>query len=241
MKVVIAGAGNVGTYLAADLHAAGHEVLLIEIDPEVAARGAGLGVGWMVRDACEFSALDAAGLATTDVVVAATGDDEDNLVVALLAKQEFAVPRVVARVNHPKNHWLFNQAWGVDVAVSTPHLLAALVEEAVSVGSLVRLLRLESSGAHLVEVTLLPDSPAAGMELSRLGMPREATVVAVVRRDHVVVPRGDTLLEPGDEVLVLASPDSEDAVRSLLVARTELSGTDLSARTAATPMLAPGP
>jgi len=241
MKVVIAGAGNVGTYLAADLHAAGHEVLLIEIDPEVAARGAGLGVGWMVRDACEVSALDAAGLATTDVVVAATGDDEDNLVVALLAKQEFAVPRVVARVNHPKNHWLFNQAWGVDVAVSTPHLLAALVEEAVSVGSLVRLLRLESSGAHLVEVTLLPDSPAAGMELSRLGMPREATVVAVVRRDHVVVPRGDTLLEPGDEVLVLASPDSEDAVRSLLVARTELSGTDLSARTAATPMLAPGP
>jgi trk system potassium uptake protein TrkA len=162
--------------------------------------------------------LDAAGLATADVVVAATGDDEDNLVVSLLAKQEFAVPRVVARVNHPKNHWLFNQTWGVDIAVSTPHLLAALVEEAVSVGSLVRILQLESSGAHLVEVTLAPGSPAAGRELSRLGMPRDATVVAVVRRAHVVVPRGDTVLEPGDEVLVLASPDSEDAVRSLLVA-----------------------
>ena len=81
MKVVIAGAGNVGTYLAADLHRAGHEVLLMEIDPDVARRGAGLGVQWMVRDACEVSALDAAGLATTDVVVAATGDDEDNLVV----------------------------------------------------------------------------------------------------------------------------------------------------------------
>ncbi len=218
MKVFIAGAGNVGTYLAADLHRAGHEVLLMEIDPDVAERGAVLAVQWMVRDACEVSALDAAGLATADVVVAATGDDEDNLVVSLLAKQEFAVPRVIARVNHPKNHWLFNQTWGVDIAVSTPHLLASLVEEAVSVGSLVRLMQLESSGAHLVEVTLASGSPAAGMELSRLGMPRDATVVAVVRRAHVVVPRGDTVLEVGDEVLVLASPESEDAVRSLLVA-----------------------
>lgn len=218
MKVVIAGAGNVGTYLAADLHRAGHEVLIIEIDPEVVLRGASLPVQWMARDACEVSALDAAGLATADVVVAATGDDEDNLVVSLLAKQEFAVPRVVARVNHPKNHWLFNQTWGVDIAVSTPHLLAALVEEAVSVGSLVRLLQLESSGAHLVEVTLALGSPASGLELSRLGMPRDATVVAIVRRAHVVVPRGDTVLEAGDEVLVLASPESEDAVRSLLVA-----------------------
>lgn len=223
MKVVIAGAGNVGTYLAADLHRAGHEVLIMEIDPDVAERGSPtLPVQWMVRDACEVSALDSAGLATADVVVAATGDDEDNLVVSLLAKQEFAVPRVIARVNHPKNHWLFNQTWGVDIAVSTPHLLASLVEEAVSVGSLVRLMQLESSGAHLVEVTLAAGSPAAGRELSRLGMPRDATVVAVVRRAHVVVPRGDTVLEVGDEVLVLASPESEDSVRSLLVAPTVL-------------------
>jgi len=222
MKVVIAGGGNVGTYLALDLQQAGHDVLVIEIDPDVAARGANLGLKWMVRDACEVSALDLAGLATADVVVAATGDDEDNLVVSLLAKQEFAVPRVIARVNHPKNHWLFNEAWGVDVAVSTPHLLAALAEEAVSVGSLVRLMQLESSGAHLVEVTLAPGSPAAGVELASLGMPRDASVVAVVRRAHVVVPRGDTVLEAGDEVLVLVSPESEDAVRALLVAGTAL-------------------
>ncbi|MDA8303494.1 MAG: TrkA family potassium uptake protein [Actinomycetota bacterium] len=218
MNVVIAGGGNVGTYLALDLKDAGHDVLVIEIDPDVAGRGAHLGFKWMVRDACEVSALDLAGLATADVVVATTGDDEDNLVVSLLAKQEFAVPRVIARVNHPKNHWLFNQTWGVDVAVSTPHLLAALTEEAVSVGSLVRLMQLESSGAHLVEVTLAPASPAAGVELAQLGLPRDASVVAVVRHAHVVVPRGDTVLEPGDEVLVLASPESEDTVRSLLVA-----------------------
>ena len=218
MKVVIAGGGNVGTYLTRDLTIAGHDVLVIEIDPAVAERGAGLGLKWMVRDACEVSALDLAGLSTTDVVVAATGDDEDNLVVSLLAKQEFAVPRVIARVNHPKNHWLFNKTWGVDVAVSTPHLLAALVEEAVSVGSLVRLMQLESSGAHLVEVTLAPGSPVVGIELARVGMPREATVVAVVRRTHVVVPRGDTVLEVGDEVLVLTAPESEEEVRALLVA-----------------------
>src|SRR6266536_6367722 len=141
MRVVVAGAGNVGRYLA-----------------------------------------------RADVLVSATGDDEDNLVISLLAKQEFAVPRVVARVNHPKNHWLFNESWGVDVSVSTPHLLTALVEEAVSVGSLVRLLQFEGGEARLVEVTLAGASPAAGQSLVELSFPREATVVAVLRDRHLVVP-----------------------------------------------------
>ena len=173
----------------------------------------------MVADACEVTSLDAAGMATVDVVVAATGDDEDNLVVSLLAKQEFAVPRVVARVNHPKNQWLFNESWGVDVSVSTPQLLTALVEEAVSVGSLVRLLQFEGGNAHLVEVTLADDSPAAGITLVDLGVPRDATVVAVVRDDRLIVPRGDTRLAAGDEVLVLVTADAEDVVQQLLVGR----------------------
>ncbi len=173
MKVAIAGAGSVGTAIASDLHAGGHDVLVIEQDPDLVARIRGdLDITWVVADACEVASLDAAGLATVDVVVAATGDDEDNLVVSLLAKQEFAVPRVVARVNHPKNQWLFNESWGVDVSVSTPQLLTALVEEAVSVGSLVRLLRFEGGNAHLVEVTLADDSPA-GRGLA--GRPRGAT------------------------------------------------------------------
>ncbi|MGH9102834.1 MAG: potassium channel family protein [Acidimicrobiales bacterium] len=218
VKVVIAGAGNVGTFLAADLDQAGHEVLVIEADPDLVARLAPtLDVRWLAGDACEVSTLDSAGLAEVDVVIAATGDDEDNLVISLLSKQEFAVPRVVARVNHPKNRWMFDQTWGVDVSVSAPHLLSALVEEAVSVGSLVRLLQLDSSGARLVEVTLAEDSPAAGRSIAELGMPRDATVVAIARHSHVVVPRGDTLLEPADEVLVLVSPESEDAVRHQLV------------------------
>ena len=216
MKVAIAGAGNVGTYIAADLRDAGHDVMIIEQDPDLVARLQGeVPVTWVVGDACEVTTLDEAGIDRVDVMVAVTGDDEDNLVISLLAKQEFAVPRVVARVNHPQNQWLFNETWGVDVSVSTPHLLTALVEEAVSVGSLVRLLQFQD--ARLVEVTLADDSPAVGAAISGLGVPRDATIVAVIRERHVIVPRGETEMLPGDEVLVLVTPDAEEKVKSLLV------------------------
>jgi trk system potassium uptake protein TrkA len=218
MKVAIAGAGNVGTSIASDLRAAGHEVLLIEQDPDLVGRlRPTLDVAWFEGDACEVNNLHKAGLADADVVVAATGDDEDNLVVSLLAKQEFAVPRVVARVNHPKNRWLFNETWGVDVSVSTPHLLTALVEEAVSVGSLVRLLQFAQGEARLVEVTLADESPARGRPLAELDVPRDATIVAVIRDNRVVVPRGDTVLYPHDEVIALVTDESEEPVRALLV------------------------
>ncbi len=218
MKVAIAGAGSVGTAIARDLHANGHDVMVFEQDPELVERLRGtLDVEWIAADACEVSSLQAAGMAAVDVVVAATGDDEDNLVISLLAKQEFAVPRVVARVNHPKNQWLFNESWGVDVSVSTPQLLTALVEEAVSVGALVRLLQFQGGAAHLVEVTLADDSPAAGTAIADLGFPRDATVVAVVRDDRLVVPRGDTVLQSGDEVLVLVTADAEQEVHSLFI------------------------
>ncbi len=218
MKVAIAGAGNVGTAIAKDLAAHGHDVLLIEKDVDLVERlRPTVDVTWVAADACEVSSLDAAGMARVDVAVAATGDDEDNLVISLLAKQEFAVPRVVARVNHPSNQWLFNESWGVDISVSTPQLLTALVEEAVSVGSLVRLLQFERGNAHLVEVTLAEASPAAGASLVDLQFPRDATVVAVVRGDRLVVPRGDTLLSAGDEVMVLVTAEAEEAVQQLLV------------------------
>ena len=175
VKVAIAGAGSVGTSIASDLHANGHDVLVLERDPELVERlRPTLDITWVAADACEVASLDAAGLATVDVVVAATGDDEDNLVISLLAKQEFAVPRVVARVNHPKNQWLFNESWGVDVSVSTPQLLTALVEEAVSVGSLVRLLQFQGGAAHLVEITLADDSPANDTAIADLDFPRDA-------------------------------------------------------------------
>jgi trk system potassium uptake protein TrkA len=209
VKVAIAGAGSVGTAIAGDLHANGHEVLLFERDPDLVERlRPSLDITWIAADACEVSSLDAAGLATVDVVVAATGDDEDNLVISLLAKQEFAVPRVVARVN---------QSWGVDVSVSTPQLLTALVEEAVSVGSLVRLLQFQGGAAHLLEITLAEDSPANDIAIADLDFPRDGVVVAVVRADRLIVPRGDTMLQSGDEVLVLSTADAEDAVHRLFI------------------------
>lgn len=218
MKVTVAGAGKVGRFLAEELADGGHDVLLIEKDPAlVATLDTPEGVRTVAADACEVSSLQAARVDEADVMVAVTGDDEDNLVISLLAKQEFAVPRVIARVNHPRNHWLFNEAWGVDVAVSTPQLLAALVEEAVSVGVLVRLLQFEGGNTRLVEVTLAEGSPAKGATVADLGLPRGSSVVALVRDGHVVVPRSDMVLDVGDEVLLLASAQIEDdELRQLL-------------------------
>jgi trk system potassium uptake protein TrkA len=221
MKVIIAGGGSVGRYMAGQLQDSGHEVTLIDTDPSVVAQGQAtrtpVGVTWFLGDACEVGTLRAVGASDADIVAAVTGDDEDNLVVSLLSKQEFAVPRVLARVNNPKNEWMFTDMWGVDVSVSTPHLLTALVEEAVTVGSFVRLLSLEGGKARLAEVTLAKGSPAIARELTDLGLPRESTVVAVLREGHVVVPRGDTVLHEGDEVLVLVTGGVEDDVRKALV------------------------
>ena len=158
MRVAIAGAGAVGRSIALELVDNNHQVMLIErelsnIDPESVEAAE-----WVHADACELASLEEAGLETCDVVIAATGDDKVNLVVSLLAKTEFAVRRVVARVNDPTNEWLFGQNWGVDVAVSTPRLLAALVEEAVAVGDLVRLMTFRQGQANLVEVTLPEDT-----------------------------------------------------------------------------------
>ncbi len=217
MRVAIAGAGNVGLFIANDLQAAGHDVLLIEQNSAVAERAVSAdGVSWCIADACEVNSLRAAHLEDCEVAVAATGDDEDNLVFSLIDKQEFAVPRVIARVNHPKNEWLFNENWGVDLSVSTPHLVTALVEEAVSVGRLVRLLQFEGGNARLVEVTLADDSPIIDRAIKDLDIPRDATFVAVVRGEHVVMPRGDTIFQTGDEVLAMVTPDSEDDVRRIL-------------------------
>src|SRR5262249_10075860 len=152
MRVVIAGGGKVGTFIASELHGAGHDVLLVEVDPDGVRQAESFndppGVQWLVADACEVSEFARAEPEKADVVAAVTGDDEDNLVISLLAKQEFAVPRVVARVNNPKNDWMFNEMWGVDIAVSTPHLITGLVQEAVTVGSFVRLLAFEGNRAR---------------------------------------------------------------------------------------------
>jgi trk system potassium uptake protein TrkA len=150
------------------------------------------------------------------VVIAATGDDKANLVVSLLAKTEYGVPRVVARINHPNNEWLFNESWGVDVAVSTPRLLSALVEEAVSVGDLVRLMTFRQSEATLVELTMPDGAPLVGQRIGGIDWPADTALVAILRDGRVIVPQQDDPLETGDELLFVTSEDVEDQLARLL-------------------------
>lgn len=216
MRIAIAGAGSVGRSIAAELVDNGHQVMLIDrnaaaITPELIEAAE-----WVQADACELASLEDAGLHTCDVVIACTGDDKVNLVLALLAKTEFAVGRVVGRVNDPRNEWLFNESWGVDVAVSTPRILAALVEEAVTVGDLVRLFTLRQGQANLVEVTLSSTAAIAGHPVRDLKLPVDAALVTILRGGRVIVPQADEPLEIGDELLFVASPDVEDEIRRAL-------------------------
>ena len=216
MRVAIAGAGAVGRSIAAELIENQHEVMLIErdlaaIEPETVERAE-----WVNADACELASLDEADLESCDVVIAATGDDKVNLVVSLLAKMEFAVRRVVARVNDPRNEWLFDETWGVDVAVSTPRMLAAVVEEAVSVGELVRLMTLRQGQANLIEVTLPETTPLAGRPVRDLRLPADAALVVILRGGRVIVPQPDDPLEGLDELLFVAAVDVEEEIRAAL-------------------------
>ncbi len=219
MKVIVAGGGAVGRHLAADLKEHGHQITLIEQEPRTAGKieSTAPGVEVVLGDACELWVLEKAQVAEADVVVAATGDDEDNLVISLLSKQEYGVPRVLARVNHPKNEWMFTDQWGVDDSVSPPHILTSLVEEAVSVGDLVRLLRLQKGQVTLVEMKLPEESPNAGRPLYELRLPPDSAIVAIIREGHVVIAVPETVLAVGDEILALASPDAEDEFRQAVV------------------------
>jgi len=216
MRVAIAGAGAVGKSIAAELLENGHEVLLIDKNSRSIQVDSLPRAVWLLADACEIASLDEAGLERCNVVIAATGDDKVNLVVSLLAKTEYGVPRVVARTNHPKNEWLFNESWGVDVAVSTPRLLSALVEEAVSVGDLVRLMTFRQSEASLVELTMPSDAPLAGSRIGDITWPADTALVAILRDGRVIVPEADDPLTAGDELLFVTSENVEDELGRLL-------------------------
>jgi trk system potassium uptake protein TrkA len=216
MRVVIAGAGNVGRSIARELLDNGHQVLLIEKAARAMKVDTVPEADWLQADACELDVLVQAGLQDCQVVVAATGDDKVNLVVSLLAKTEFGVDRVVARVNHPKNEWLFNESWGVDVSVSSPRLLAAVVEEAVSVGDLVRLLTFRQGEANLVELTLADDARIVGQTVGSITWPVDSALVTILRDGRVLVPTPDAALEGGDELLLVASTEVEPELNALL-------------------------
>ena len=216
MRVAIAGAGKVGRSIARELLGFGHEVLLIDREADLARPGVVEGAEVLHADACELAALEQADLPRCQVVVAATGDDKVNLVVSLLAKTEFGVPRVVARVNHPKNEWMFDETWGVDVAVSTPRMLSALVEEAVSIGDLVRLFTFRQGEAELVEITLPADSPSVAQRVGSMPWPPDTALVAIVRGPRVIAPSADDTLEVGDELLFVCDPVQEPELQRML-------------------------
>ena len=216
MRVAIAGAGAVGRSVALELTENGHQVLLIDKSPGSIRSDVVPDAQWLLADACEMSSLAEAGLHTCDVVIAATGDDKVNLVVSLLAKTEFSVPRTVGRVNHPSNEWLFGESWGVDVAVSTPRLMSALVEEAVSVGDLVRLFTFRQSNTSLVELTMPADSPYTGRLVRDVPWPRDVVLVAILRDNAIETPDPERSLEAGDELLFVTAEDAEVEIGSLL-------------------------
>ncbi len=216
MRVAIAGAGAVGRSIARELITNDHQVLLIDKDPASLKPERVPDAEWLLADSCELSSLEEAKLESCDVVIAATGDDKVNLVTSLLAKTEFAVPRTVARVNHPNNEWLFTEAWGVDVNVSTPRIMSALVEEAVSVGDIVRLFTFRQGNANLVEITLPDDSPFVGRSVGLIPWPENTSLVTILRDGQVYTPTEEQPVETGDELLFVSSPESEAALQELL-------------------------
>ena len=213
MRVAIAGAGAVGRSIAQALLTAGHKVLLIERQRSGYRPDLVPDADWMLADACELGALRMAGIDSCDVAMAASGDDKVNLVFCLLAKTEFAVPRVVARINHPANHWLFTEAWGIDAAVSTPSALIAAVEEAVVIGDIVRLLTLAPGHGNIFEITLPPESALSGTTLGALPLPDGVACLAILRAGTLVTPDPETELWAGDELIFASTDDIAEELR----------------------------
>ncbi len=214
MRVVVAGGGSVGTSIALDLVDRNHDVTLMEKVSATAERLRGFlpGVTVIAADACEFSSLADADVRSADVMIAATGDDEDNLVISWLSKQEFGVPRVISRINNARNEWLFNEGWGVDVSVSTPALMTSLVDEAVEVGAIIQLMTLADGRMRLIEVTLDANSPAVveHSTLDELRLPDSLRVVVVVRNEQPLVPTSTMHFLEHDHVVLMARVDATE-------------------------------
>ncbi|AFM15340.1 K+ transport system, NAD-binding component [Mycolicibacterium chubuense NBB4] len=224
MRIAIAGAGAVGRSVAQELVDYGHKVLLIEKEFARYEPSTVPGAEWFLADACEVSSLEEAEMQICDVAIAATGDDKANLAMALLAKSEFGIDRVVARINDSRNEWLFTEAWGVDVAVSTPVAIVAAVEGAIDVGHVVRLMDLGRvsragigrSATNIAKFTLPPDSPLVGRQVRALAMPPDSAVVTLLRGNRLIVPDGHDVLADGDEILFICAMAAEEQIRAMV-------------------------
>jgi trk system potassium uptake protein TrkA len=218
MYVVIVGGGKVGSYLARMLKETGYDVTLVEERKEQVAKvkedQPDLNI--ILGDGCEPYILDEARVLKADAVVAVTGHDEDNIVVCMLAKYEYEAPQTIARINNPKNEWLFKESFGVDIALSNTHMIAKILLEEVALGDIVTLLKLKRGDVSLVEITLDEASPAVGKAIKDIALPGDAVIVTVIRGTDVIMPRGATVLEAGDEILAVTAPAGEAALSKSL-------------------------
>jgi trk system potassium uptake protein len=205
MFVVIVGGGNTGSYLAKLLLEGGHSVKVIEERPAVLEKIKGEipAESIIAGDGSSPQVLETAGVLKANVLAAVTGSDDTNLVITSLARFEFNVPRVIARLNNPKNAWLFTPEMGVDVALNQADILARLVAEEMSLGDMMTLLKLRKGEYSLIEEKVHPLSPAAGNNLRDMQIPNECVIVAIIRKNQLLIPHGDTILHPADEVLAL--------------------------------------
>lgn len=224
MRIAIAGAGAVGRSVAQELVDNGHKVLLIEKEFTRYAPSTVPRAEWFLADACEVSSLEEAQVQICDVAIAATGDDKANLAMAFLAKTEFGIDRVVARINDSRNDWLFTEAWGIDVAVSTPMALVAAVEGAIDVGHLIRLMDLGRGSrtgvgvgpANIAKLTLPADSRLVGQRVRDLAMPNNSALVTLQRGNRLIIPEPDDVLQAGDEMLFIAGSAVEDRIKAMV-------------------------
>ena len=218
MRVIIVGGGRTGAHLAEQLIAEGHLVRLVEHRPEVLERlhQELPGDVTVAGDGSSPAVLDAAGIEQAQVLVAATGEDENNLVITTLARFEFHVPRTIARVNNPRNAWLFTPEMGVDVALNQTDILARLIEEEMSMGDMMTLLKLRRGEYSLVEEKLPQRSRALGIPLRDLGLPDDCNLAAVIRDGKIITPRGYMVFQEGDEILAVVDNKSRQTLRDLL-------------------------
>ncbi len=216
MRIGIAGAGAIGRSVALELLAYGHKILLIENNVRHYEPKTVPDADWLLADACEVASLEDAGIQMCDVVIAATGDDKVNLTTSLLAKTEFGVSRVVARVNDARNEWLFTEAWGVDVAVSAPRALVAAIEGAIDIGHLVSLMQLRQGQVSLAKLKLPADDPMVGKRVRDVSLPDNTALAIVIRDSGVILPQPDDVLQADDEMLFFAGGAVEDQVRALV-------------------------
>jgi len=215
VKALIAGAGRLGTQIAQVLAAARNEVTLVDVDEDRVAELRGrVPVRLVAGDACDPAFLEHAGALTADLMIAATGRDEDNLVISLLAKRQFQVERVAARVNDVDNAWLFDRRWGVDVAVPAATPLISLIEEATGATDTVALLRLSKAGVNVIETTITDRSRAVGRALADIGLPAGSVIATVVREGRPTVPAAGMRLRPGDELLVVSHTATEQEIHA---------------------------